>query len=129
MTVERRGVSIRVADNGTLAFSSSAAQTLSGVISGTGGLSQNGRVGQLTLSGTNLFGGATIFDRRHASNLELIGVAEQHAELRRRQRSTSVVQRVKYEPLSVAYQTSTTAVRKCFASVSSRLRLPREGSR
>ena len=43
-----------ITDNGTLTYNSSAAQTLSGVISGTGILNQNGS-GALTLSGVNTF--------------------------------------------------------------------------
>jgi autotransporter-associated beta strand protein len=47
-----------IADNGTLNYGSAAAQTLSGTVSGTGALIQNGS-GQLTLSGSNTFTGAT----------------------------------------------------------------------
>ena len=45
-----------ITDNGTFIYSSSAAQTLSGLISGTGALVQNGP-GTLTLSGGNTFSG------------------------------------------------------------------------
>jgi autotransporter-associated beta strand protein len=47
-----------IADNGTLTCNSTAAQTLSGMISGTGALNQNGS-GPLTLSAANTFGGPT----------------------------------------------------------------------
>ena len=45
-----------ITDNGTFAYNSTAAQTLSGSISGTGGLIQSGS-GTLTLSGANNFSG------------------------------------------------------------------------
>jgi autotransporter-associated beta strand protein len=48
-----------ITDNGTLAYNSTAAQTLTGAISGSGGLNLNGS-GSLTLGTTNLFGGPTI---------------------------------------------------------------------
>lgn len=48
-----------IADNGTLTFNSAAAQTLSGIISGTGSLTQNGS-GPLALAAANTFGGATV---------------------------------------------------------------------
>lgn len=48
-----------IADNGTLTFNSTAAQTLSGRISGSGGLTKNGS-GPLMLTATNIFGGPTI---------------------------------------------------------------------
>jgi autotransporter-associated beta strand protein len=47
-----------ITDNGTFNYSSSAAQTLAGVISGTGALVQNGP-GTLTLSGINTYSGPT----------------------------------------------------------------------
>ena len=47
-----------IADSGTLAYGSTAAQTLSGVISGTGGLNQKGS-GPLTLTAANTFSGPT----------------------------------------------------------------------
>ncbi len=47
-----------IINQGALVYGSSAAQTLSGVISGSGSLTQNG-AGTLTLSGTNPYGGAT----------------------------------------------------------------------
>ena len=47
-----------ITDSGTLTFNSTAAQTLSGIISGTGGLNQNGS-GPLTLSAANTFSGPT----------------------------------------------------------------------
>ncbi len=47
-----------IANNATFNYASSAAQTLSGVISGTGTLIQSGS-GKLTLSGTNSYNGAT----------------------------------------------------------------------
>jgi autotransporter-associated beta strand protein len=47
-----------IADNSTLIYSSSAAQTLSGTISGSGGLAKNG-TNTLTLSGANTFSGTT----------------------------------------------------------------------
>ncbi|HEY9508893.1 MAG TPA: autotransporter-associated beta strand repeat-containing protein, partial [Verrucomicrobiae bacterium] len=47
-----------IMDYGTLRYDSSAAQTLSGVISGTGGLIQNS--GTLTLSANNTYTGGTI---------------------------------------------------------------------
>jgi alpha-L-rhamnosidase len=46
-----------IADNGTFTYASSAAQTLSGTISGSGTFNQNG--GTLTLSGANTFSGTT----------------------------------------------------------------------
>jgi autotransporter-associated beta strand protein len=45
-----------ITDNGTFAYNSTAAQTLSGVISGTGGLIKSGS-GTLILSGNNTFSG------------------------------------------------------------------------
>ena len=47
-----------ITDNGALNYSSSAAQTLSGVISGTGSVTDSG-AGTLTLSGANTYTGAT----------------------------------------------------------------------
>jgi autotransporter-associated beta strand protein len=47
-----------IADNATFNYSSSAAQTLAGVISGTGAVIQNGP-GTLTLSAANAYSGAT----------------------------------------------------------------------
>lgn len=47
-----------IADNGSLNCGSSVAQTLSGIISGTGALNQDGS-GQLTLTGPNTFTGPT----------------------------------------------------------------------
>jgi autotransporter-associated beta strand protein len=48
-----------ITDNGTLRWSSASAQTLSGDISGTGGLLKDG-AGTLTLNAANTYGGATI---------------------------------------------------------------------
>ena len=45
-----------IVDNGTFAYSSSATQALSGIISGTGSLTQS--AGLLTLTGANTFSGA-----------------------------------------------------------------------
>jgi autotransporter-associated beta strand protein len=50
--------SANISDDGTFNYTSSAAQTLSGVISGAGALIQNA-VGTLTLSGANGYGGTT----------------------------------------------------------------------
>ena len=47
-----------ITDNGTFVYSSSATQTLSGVISGVGALAQNG-TGALTLTGANTYSGTT----------------------------------------------------------------------
>ncbi|MEI7953881.1 MAG: autotransporter-associated beta strand repeat-containing protein [Verrucomicrobiota bacterium] len=47
-----------ILNHGALVYGSSAAQTLSGAISGRGSLTQSGS-GTLTLSGTNTYGGAT----------------------------------------------------------------------
>ena len=47
-----------ITDNGTLTYASSQPQTLSGAISGTGDLNQNG-AGLLTLGGANTFSGIT----------------------------------------------------------------------
>ncbi len=47
-----------IANNGTLTYDSSAAQTLSGVVSGPGGLNKTGS-GLLTLAAANLFSGPT----------------------------------------------------------------------
>ncbi len=47
-----------ITNNGTFIYASSASQTLSGVISGTGPLNQNGS-GTLTLSGANTYSGGT----------------------------------------------------------------------
>ena len=47
-----------IVDNGTFAYSSSATQTLSGVISGTGTLTQS--AGLLTLTAANTFSGAVV---------------------------------------------------------------------
>ena len=49
---------VAIANNGTLNYNSSAAQTLSGIISGTGALNYLG-TGTLTLSGTNTYSGGT----------------------------------------------------------------------
>lgn len=48
-----------IADNGTLRYASSAAQTLSGAISGTGALVKDGSASVLVLSGTNTYAGTT----------------------------------------------------------------------
>ncbi len=48
-----------IADNGSLTFNSTAAQTLSGSISGNGALNQGG-FGSLTLAGANTFAGPSI---------------------------------------------------------------------
>ena len=48
-----------IADNGTLQYSSSAAQTLSGVISGGGALTKDTSSSTLTLTGANTYSGAT----------------------------------------------------------------------
>jgi autotransporter-associated beta strand protein len=48
-----------ITDNGTLTYASSQPQTLSGAISGIGGLNQNGP-GLLTLSSANTFSGTTV---------------------------------------------------------------------
>jgi fibronectin-binding autotransporter adhesin len=50
-----------ITDNGTFEYSSSAAQTLSGVISGAGALAQNG-TGTLILTGANTYAGGTFLD-------------------------------------------------------------------
>jgi len=50
-------LSANITNNGTLAYNSTAAQTLSGVVSGTGSLVQGS--GNLTLSGANTYTGAT----------------------------------------------------------------------
>lgn len=47
-----------IANAGALEFSASSAQTLSGVVSGTGNLTKSG-TGNLILSGTNTYTGAT----------------------------------------------------------------------
>jgi len=60
--------SATIADNGTLNYNSSSAQTLSGVISGNGTLNVNGG-GTLTLSANNTYSGAT-----EVTSGELIGV-------------------------------------------------------
>ncbi len=57
-----------ITDNAAFVFNSSAAQALSGIISGTGTLTKQG-AGPLTLFGVNTYGGATT-----VSNGELIGV-------------------------------------------------------
>jgi autotransporter-associated beta strand protein len=48
-----------ITNNGTLKYSSSAAQTISGIISGAGAVTQNGS-GTLTLNGANTYTGATL---------------------------------------------------------------------
>ena len=50
-----------ITNNGTFEYSSSAAQTLSGVISGAGALAQNG-TGTLILTGANTYAGGTFLD-------------------------------------------------------------------
>ena len=63
-----------ITDNGTLNYNSSAAQTLSGIISGTGALTQNGS-GNLTLSAYNTFTGNTVVN---AGTLTLADGANQN---------------------------------------------------
>lgn len=48
----------KITNNGTFTYASSASQTLSGVISGSGALNQNGP-GKLTLNGANTYAGNT----------------------------------------------------------------------
>jgi autotransporter-associated beta strand protein len=60
-----------ITDNGTFAYNSSTAQTLSGVISGTGALNQNGS-GTLTLAGANTYTGNTVIN----AGIVNAGVAE-----------------------------------------------------
>ncbi len=52
-----------ITDNGTLQYSSSAAQTLSGNISGTGSLIKDTSTSTLTLSGNNSYTGNTTVDK------------------------------------------------------------------
>ena len=79
-----------VANSGTFEYASSADQTLSGVISGTGALTQSG-VGKLTLSGDNTYASATtisagtleIFMKMPSGNPQPIQPTPQRLLLRR----------------------------------------------
>jgi autotransporter-associated beta strand protein len=61
-------------NNGTLTFNGSSTQTLSGIISGSGGLTKNNTASTLTLTGTNTFtGGILINAGRVDSNSGSLG--------------------------------------------------------
>jgi len=59
-----------ITNNGTFIYSGSNSQTLSGVISGSGALTQNNSSSTLTLSGTNTYAGATTVN---AGTLSVLG--------------------------------------------------------
>jgi autotransporter-associated beta strand protein len=61
-----------IADNGALTYASSQPQTLSGIISGTGGLNQNG-AGLLTLTSANTFTGTTTIAAGSTLQLNVAG--------------------------------------------------------